>query len=766
MSRLLPAIFAIALLFAACGVNDATVDPNTSNGSNNGGENNDDNNNGDNNGDTNGDNNNGDNNGDDPNQCQANETFCATGDDQGHCVDLLSDLDHCGDCNQPCHTDIDGATASCLTGSCDIHCDDELHRCGDQCVERQSDADHCGACGNACESDEACIDGSCELDCGDGLQVCDDQCVDDAFFSDSADHCGQCQDACTAAPDNASPACTAGFCDFQCDDGYTDCMGQCVNTDADPDFCGSCTQSCGPDQVCSQGQCVADCPDGQTQCGVFCIDLDTDINHCGECANTCPQPSNANVNCSFGQCTYSCQPGYADCDQECADLLRDPDHCGNCDHTCTSAPDNATPDCHEGLCTYACDVGYKPCEQTCIPDDQICDSCDPDFPFDFGGGSGTSDEPFLICSIEHLQQWAITPSAMGAAFALSADIDLSNAGYAPLASPAAPFEGSFDGGGHTISHLTLDSDDSDVGLFARIGPDGLVANLNLDHLSLSGDSRVGAVAGRNEGTIDAVTLTNASVDGDIEVGGLVGRHESSASITASSAHVSVTTNTDHAGTIAGSSRGLVDDVVGHGDVSGERFIGGLVGINNDGATLTNSFADVAVTATDNFVGGLAGVHSDSATLETSGATGDVSSPSGQSVGGLVGQSQGPIADAFASGSVTGDNGVGGLVGVHLSDDTIARTFAVGLVNSDANGGGLIGFRQSTAGSTDPDDLPLVSHSFFDDSTTDQSSSDGGQPLTTSQFADQNSFPTWDFSSTWSLGDLSGHTRPRLQALDL
>ena len=78
----------------------------------------------------------------------------------------------------------------------------------------------------------------------------------------------------------------------------------------------------------------------------------------------------------------------------------------------------------------------------------------------------------------------------------------------PLGSISQPFNGYFDGNGHTIplsmTLTTFPSDDC-AGLFARIGPRGTVMNITLtceiDATPVSGDCFVGGVAGINEGTI-------------------------------------------------------------------------------------------------------------------------------------------------------------------------------------------------------------------------------------------------------------------------
>ncbi len=64
------------------------------------------------------------------------------------------------------------------------------------------------------------------------------------------------------------------------------CSGTCVDTDIDPSFCGSCTNTCDTGQACAQGACVDRCDLGQVLCDNTCIDPQTDANFCGA-AGTC-----------------------------------------------------------------------------------------------------------------------------------------------------------------------------------------------------------------------------------------------------------------------------------------------------------------------------------------------------------------------------------------------------------------------------------------------------------------------------------------------
>ncbi|MEM1008122.1 MAG: MXAN_6577-like cysteine-rich protein, partial [Myxococcota bacterium] len=89
-------------------------------------------------------------------------TFCRirnfSGAEQGFlCVDVQSDVLHCGQCDQACHR-----TQKCDKGQC-VCSDAEKTYCtqAQTCVNLKLDAQHCGRCGVACAAGEKCMGGRC-----------------------------------------------------------------------------------------------------------------------------------------------------------------------------------------------------------------------------------------------------------------------------------------------------------------------------------------------------------------------------------------------------------------------------------------------------------------------------------------------------------------------------------------------------------------------------------------------------------------------------
>jgi filamentous hemagglutinin family protein len=169
-------------------------------------------------------------------------------------------------------------------------------------------------------------------------------------------------------------------------------------------------------------------------------------------------------------------------------------------------------------------------------------------------------------------------------------------------------------------------------------------------------------------TIQNLALTGANVTGNGGVGTLGGNIDGSL-VSNVSATGTVTAGTGGgAGGLIASSGGLNSLVNAFANVtvnSAGPQAGGLVGSN--GGTITNAYATGSVSGYQ-WVGGLVGWNT-TGTITNVYATGNVTGGAGQGrIGGLVGQNDGSISRAFATGNVTQTDfsanpyGIGGLVG--------------------------------------------------------------------------------------------------------
>ena len=258
------------------------------------------------------------------------------------------------------------------------------------------------------------------------------------------------------------------------------------------------------------------------------------------------------------------------------------------------------------------------------------------------------------------------------------------------------FGGTFQGGGHTITHLFINQPEAtDLGLFRNSR--GIIRSAALASISVAGASNVGGLVGSNHGEIsDSCTMGTVSAS-DTTVGVLVGANWGSISGSYATGDVS---GGSRAGGLVGSNSGKISDSYAAVTVTGLRYVGGLIG-NSDGGNIHGSHATGAVSGSR--IGGLVG--DNASDIGDSFATGDVSSDFGVA-GGLVGSnhtgrySGGNISDSYATGNVSGQSSVGGLVGgligtnvrdagLHTAD--VSRSYATGSVSYDGKGvGGLIG----------------------------------------------------------------------------
>ena len=157
-------------------------------------------------------------------------------------------------------------------------------------------------------------------------------------------------------------------------------------------------------------------------------------------------------------------------------------------------------------------------------------------------------------------------------------------------------------------------------------------------------------------------------------------------------------------------------------VTGKVNVGGLVGQNT--GTVSNSYSTGSVTGYDGG-GGLVGKNRDGIVI-SSYSTGSVTGDDG--VGGLVGiNSEGTVSNSYSTSSATSDVGVGGLVGVNYYG-SVTHSYSTGNVTGEAYVGGLVGYNKGS-----------VSNSFWDMVTSGMEESDGGTGNTRAEMQDIATF---------------------------
>ena len=183
------------------------------------------------------------------------------------------------------------------------------------------------------------------------------------------------------------------------------------------------------------------------------------------------------------------------------------------------------------------------------------------------------------------------------------------------------------------------------------------------------------------------------------------------------------------------------------DVNGQKRVGGLIGYAKD-TSISQISSSGSVTSTidsgDSQVGGIVGYLIDKSSITHSYSSVNVKG-SADEVGGLLGYLRnGSLENVYATGTVDGDNRVGGLVGGVLVNGggTIDKSYAIGEVQgSGSDVGGLIGGLFGTG----TNNLDITS-SYWDTQSTGQATSTGGTGLTTTQMYVSSNFTDagWDF----------------------
>ena len=335
------------------------------------------------------------------------------------------------------------------------------------------------------------------------------------------------------------------------------------------------------------------------------------------------------------------------------------------------------------------------------------------------------------------------------------------AGWLPIGS-SDKFTATFDGGGHTIANLYIDSDGY-VGLFAYTGAGSDIRGVGLVSASVTGGGSVGGLVAQNTLGHISDSYVTGSVSGEGRTGGLVGDNTGPITDSYFNGNVSAPRYA-HVGGLVGlnNSPGRITGGYATGRVSGNSYVGGLVG-NNDGGAITGSYATSRVSG-DKSVGGLVGFNDNDSTTTGSYATGSVTGST--NVGGLVGNSNpdNTFTSSYATGSVTGSSRVGGLVGQVHSRSTITGSYAIGSVTASSNVGGLVGNIYASG--------VVISASYWDTQTTGQTSSGGSEDSagkTTAELQTPTSasgiYATWD-PDVWDFGTSSQYPVLKVEGLSV
>lgn len=185
--------------------------------------------------------------------------------------------------------------------------------------------------------------------------------------------------------------------------------------------------------------------------------------------------------------------------------------------------------------------------------------------------------------------------------------------WTPIGTDSSKYTGTFDGNGHTISGLYINSTAANTGMFGRIGSSAVVKNLTLaDSVIRSTKNYTGAITGYID---DAASVTNCHTKNSVQVsaavytGGITGYQDDTSTLTRCSNAAEVT-GANNVGGISGynwsKSSASLTDSYNRGSVSGSNLVGGICAQIYIGGTVSDVYNLGAVQATGT-AGGITGV---------------------------------------------------------------------------------------------------------------------------------------------------------------
>ena len=207
---------------------------------------------------------------------------------------------------------------------------------------------------------------------------------------------------------------------------------------------------------------------------------------------------------------------------------------------------------------------------------------------------------------------------------LDTDIDLTGKNWTPIGTDYDnSYKGTFDGGGHTITGLTVTTNDQFVGLFGYLNRAGMVKNVVMEGIQITSNHMfgcTGGVVGYSWGTIENCSVSG-SVSGTDCVGGVVGSQKAGSIIGCSSS--ATVKGTHYVGGVAGEKWGTMTACYATGNVTLEIASqknlsgGGVVGLNG-GSRVLACYATGNVTSTGSSTGNvhIGGLFGDSYTTVT------------------------------------------------------------------------------------------------------------------------------------------------------
>ena len=236
----------------------------------------------------------------------------------------------------------------------------------------------------------------------------------------------------------------------------------------------------------------------------------------------------------------------------------------------------------------------------------------------FAGSTGEENDPYQISTAAQLAYLAKQVNEgtdyQRVHFRLVSDLDLGGKEWTPIGTDGKIFWGGFDGGGHTITGMTITGDRDYVGLFGECrnftADSSYIKSVTVKGANISGHSHVGAIAGEGANISDCYSIEN-TICAAWCVGGICGSLTGNISGCYNSSSVS---GNSTAGGIMGSASsertvGVVEYCYNIGAVTvrqQDSSVGGITGASAHRYNISNCLNCGKITGNGKNVGGIAG----------------------------------------------------------------------------------------------------------------------------------------------------------------
>jgi len=180
-------------------------------------------------------------------------------------------------------------------------------------------------------------------------------------------------------------------------------------------------------------------------------------------------------------------------------------------------------------------------------------------------------------------------------------------GFEPIGDEDNKFNGTLDGQGYTVNNLEIEDEYASV--FQYVGSDGEIDNIGLIDNEINDGEDVGGLVKQNNGIINK-SYTTGNIEDAKSAGGLVNNNTGVINNSYTIGDVEIESASLSAAGISSVNTGIINNSYALGDVKGNLFSGegtgsgGIVGINDNGGEIKESYATGEVDAINS--GGITG----------------------------------------------------------------------------------------------------------------------------------------------------------------